>query len=408
MEFNKQYPTKQGNKLAIMGACTILLFVASFFTAFTNEPTEVKEPPVKQAKIHNNGNVNQGKKIQATGIKINGKVEVVLANKVNAQKVLQQFGKVVVDKTQPGTKVQVKYDEKVELIPVESNEGDVSSVEEAVSVLKKGRTKQLTYTVQKGDNLWTIARKNNIHVKEIREANPGLNTDFIDMGQVINLVKPEPLIHIVATVEYTIKEDIPFTVKIEQDKSLRSGVEKIKQPGEKGVKEVTHRAVMRNGVPIKKEILSQKIIVKPVIKVIARGTKGESRMVASRGESRTDELFWPVRGAITSRYGERWGRNHTGIDIDGTTGDPVKATESGKVIYAGWDSAYGKTIVIDHDSGITTRYAHLSSIGVKSGDKVGRGEYIGEVGTTGRTTGSNLHFEVMSNGAFRNPEGYLR
>lgn len=89
-----------------------------------------------------------------------------------AQRTLQRLSSLV-GKNQPGIRVRVKYDEKVELISVETNEGDVSGVEEAVSVLKKGRTGKLTYTVQKGDNLWTIARKNNMRVKEIREANPG-------------------------------------------------------------------------------------------------------------------------------------------------------------------------------------------------------------------------------------------
>lgn len=405
MEFTKQYTTKLGQRLAIIGACAIVLFMANFFAAFANGPTV---PRVKPAKIENKQTVNAGEKIQATGIKINGKVEVVLANKEDAQKVLKQIEAEMVGKTQPRTKIQVKYDKKVELIPLETNRDQISGVEEATTLLKKGRTAKLTYAVQKGDNLWTIAQKNNMRVQEILEANPGLKTDFIDVGQVINLIKPEPLVHIVVTLEYTVKEDIPFTVKVEQDKSLRYGVEKIKQPGKKGTKEVRYRTVLRNGVPVPKEILSQKILAKPMIQVVARGTKGGSRMVASRGESRTSELLWPIRGAITSGYGERWGRNHTGIDIDGATGDPVRATESGKVIYAGWDGAYGKTVVIDHGNGMTTRYAHLSSIGVKEGDSIGRGDYIGDVGTTGRTTGSNLHFEVMSNGAFHNPKGYLR
>ena len=407
MEFKKNF-TKLRKRFAIVGACAVVLFSVNVFNSFVVRPDYARMLPAIQAKTYNKMSAVPEKKIQATGIKINGKVEVVLANKKDAQKVLRKFEMEMVGNTQPGTRVQVKYNVKVELIPVEINEVDVSGVEEAVINLKKGRTQQLTYTVQKGDNLWTIARKNNMRVKEIQEANPGLNTDFIDVDKVINLVKPEPLIHIGVTLENTIKEVIPFTVKIEQDKFLRQGFEKIKQPGKKGLKEVTYRTVLRNGVPVEKEILSQKILVKPVMQVVSRGTKGGSRMVASRGGSRTGELLWPVRGSITSGYGERWGRNHTGVDIDGATGDPVRATESGKIIYASWDGAYGKTIVIDHGSGITTRYAHLSSIGVKSGDKVGRGEYIGEVGTTGRTTGSNLHFEVMSNGAFHNPGEYLR
>jgi murein DD-endopeptidase MepM/ murein hydrolase activator NlpD len=98
---------------------------------------------------------------------------------------------------------------------------------------------------------------------------------------------------------------------------------------------------------------------------------------------------------------------HTGIDIDGRTGDPVRAASAGEVLYAGWLRGYGQVIILDHGGSLTTVYAHLSRIEVQEGAKVGAGEVIGRVGATGVATGSHLHFEVRVNGNAVNPMGYL-
>jgi murein DD-endopeptidase MepM/ murein hydrolase activator NlpD len=118
---------------------------------------------------------------------------------------------------------------------------------------------------------------------------------------------------------------------------------------------------------------------------------------------------WPLRGAITGPYGGR--RHHPGLDIDGNTGDPVRASASGVVRIAGRApsgySGYGNIVLIDHGNGIATLYAHLSRVAVRPGQSVGTGTYIGAVGTTGHSTGSHLHFEVRRGGATTNPAAWL-
>ena len=125
------------------------------------------------------------------------------------------------------------------------------------------------------------------------------------------------------------------------------------------------------------------------------------------------ELFWPTSGAIVSGFGYRthpvYGttRFHSGVDIDGACGQPIFAAETGTVLSAGSNGGYGNATVIDHGNGLSTLYAHQSSIGVSSGQSVGRGEQIGLVGTTGLSTGCHLHFEVRINGEPVDPVPYL-
>ena len=125
------------------------------------------------------------------------------------------------------------------------------------------------------------------------------------------------------------------------------------------------------------------------------------------------ELFWPTSGAIVSGFGYRthpvYGttRFHSGVDIDGACGQPIYSAEDGTVLSAGSNGGYGNATVIDHGNGLSTLYAHQSSIGVSSGSSVSRGQQIGLVGTTGLSTGCHLHFEVRVNGEPVDPVPYL-
>ncbi|MER3396798.1 MAG: hypothetical protein C4319_08470 [Acidimicrobiia bacterium] len=118
-------------------------------------------------------------------------------------------------------------------------------------------------------------------------------------------------------------------------------------------------------------------------------------------------FVWPVNGVVTSGFGMRWGRLHAGIDIAAPIGTPVRAAQSGQVIFAGTQGGYGNLVLIAHGGGIVTAYAHLSAIGVTVGQFVDRGENIGAVGSTGFSTGPHLHFEVRVNGSPVDPMGYL-
>ncbi len=118
-------------------------------------------------------------------------------------------------------------------------------------------------------------------------------------------------------------------------------------------------------------------------------------------------LGWPVSGPVTSGFGSRWGRMHEGIDIGVGEGTPVRAAAAGTVIYAGWMSGYGNLVVVDHGNGLSTAYAHNSSLAVSVGQSVAAGELVSYSGNTGNSTGPHVHFEVRVNGSAVDPLGYL-
>jgi murein DD-endopeptidase MepM/ murein hydrolase activator NlpD len=118
-------------------------------------------------------------------------------------------------------------------------------------------------------------------------------------------------------------------------------------------------------------------------------------------------FIWPVSAPMTSPFGWRWGRMHEGVDLGAAYGTPIAAAAAGTVIYAGWLGGYGNLTVIDHGGGLATAYGHQSSIGVGVGQSVAQGEIIGNVGSTGHSTGPHLHFEVRVNGQAVDPLGYL-
>ncbi len=119
--------------------------------------------------------------------------------------------------------------------------------------------------------------------------------------------------------------------------------------------------------------------------------------------------IWPAKGWLTGRFGGRsdpfTGQSafHQGLDISASKGQPVYATADGRVESAAYASEYGNLIVLQHDFGITTRYGHLSGFNVKAGQTVHRGDVIGYVGSTGRSTGAHLHYEILANGKLLNP-----
>jgi murein DD-endopeptidase MepM/ murein hydrolase activator NlpD len=119
-------------------------------------------------------------------------------------------------------------------------------------------------------------------------------------------------------------------------------------------------------------------------------------------------FIWPANNHFLSGFDYSPSTNHSGIDIDGETGDPLNAADNGVVVYSGWNNwGYGNVVVINHGNGWQTLYAHLNAYNVSCGQSVWQGSVIGAIGITGNSSGSHLHYEMMYNGTKVNPWDYL-
>ena len=145
----------------------------------------------------------------------------------------------------------------------------------------------------------------------------------------------------------------------------------------------------------------------PISSLFSRVPTWDNSGDMARGSAKGKGTWvWPSTWRVITQYYRGW--RHTGLDIDGDYSTNNLAAADGVVIWAGWRNGYGLTVEIDHGNGIVTRYAHHSKIGVKVGDVVRAGDTVGKTGTTGRSTGTHLHFEVIKNGKFQNPLDYIR
>ena len=153
----------------------------------------------------------------------------------------------------------------------------------------------------------------------------------------------------------------------------------------------------------------QERVISEIEKIASQSVVAEDGQIISSGS-------WPVPGysRISSPYGYRihpifnTRKMHTGIDIPGPTGTPIVSIDSGKVIFSGTQRGYGKTVMIQHDDGKVTLYAHNNELNVSVGQRVQKGQVISKMGSTGNSTGPHLHFEVSINGNHVNPLPYIK
>ncbi|MGV6935274.1 peptidoglycan DD-metalloendopeptidase family protein [Paenibacillus sp. CMM36] len=289
--------------------------------------------------------------------------------------------------------------EEIAYEPVKADPNKVLTEAEAVKVLTEGREAPITYTVQEGDSLSSIATKFNMTAWEIKQNNPGLRELYLQIGDELKLTAPKVPVT-VRTVEKVVEQiAIEPEVEIRQSDELKAGVTKVVRPGQAGLKEMDYRLTKENGEVVQEEWLGQKVLQPSITEVVLRGTK-----VVGEGSG---QFAWPVSGAsMSSSFGARWGRMHEGVDLVGSA--DIHASDEGVVSFAGQQNGYGNVIMIDHGNGYQTVYGHLSSIGVHVGQVVQQGESIGVMGNTGRSTGTHLHFEIRKDNTPRNPMTYLR
>lgn len=163
-----------------------------------------------------------------------------------------------------------------------------------------------------------------------------------------------------------------------------------------------------------KPMAIQEIVYHDEMVAVDGGKGSMSQGFSQDGDTGGDDSWGlPVQGRLSSRFGIRYHpilrqrKLHTGDDLAAPYGTPIRAAHGGHVLWSGWKKAYGNTVIVDNGHGLTTLYGHASKLGVKQGQPLKRGEYIGNVGSTGWSTGPHLHFEVRKNGKPIDPTPYL-
>jgi len=252
------------------------------------------------------------------------------------------------------------------------------------------------YQVQDGDTLSTIAERFHLDTKTLVWANEELakHPDMVKAGQSLVILPLDAAYHTVA--EGDTLEGIAAKYQVPAEAILAYKGNDIPDPAHLvvGSKLIVPGAVLPDPKPA---------VVEPPAPVVAPEDQAYSAP-ADQVHSGTGQFMWPEVALITQTFG--WG--HNGIDIAGPWGAPVVAADSGTVVLvAWWEYSYGYHVVIDHGGGLKTLYGHLSEIDVQAGQTVNKGDLIGREGSTGRSTGPHLHFEVTLDGQYVNPFNYL-
>ncbi len=312
-------------------------------------------------------------------------------------------------------------------------------------------TEPIVYTVKAGDNLWNISQKYGVSVAVITDINNLRDKDLLSLGQKLEIPaigggvsisnqKQEPTI-----VTYTVvKGDNLWSISQRYDVKMNTII------STNNLKEISRLSIgQKLKLPItnmdiaKAEGYSQDTAAEEIIYYVKKGeslwsisreynvkleaiiaansivdaskiSAGQQLRIPNVPGARSNicNFIWPAKGRITSPYGMRVisGRKdfHAGIDIGGPTGTNIMAAESGIVSYAGYMRGYGNVIILSHDGGYSTVYGHNSVNLVKKGQYVNKGSIIAKMGSTGNATGPHLHFEIRVSGKPVNPLSYLK
>ncbi|MFJ5624486.1 peptidoglycan DD-metalloendopeptidase family protein [Peribacillus loiseleuriae] len=278
----------------------------------------------------------------------------------------------------------------------------IQSVEETLAFINKGKLILTDYMVKEEKSLQEIADMNHLTTEEMLQLNAHLSTDdVLKKGDVLAISKIIPFINVTVEREFLYESSIPFETKVKVDETLYTGKTELEQEGRNGRKVVASIVNEENEKGEYQEIKSENITQKPVAE---RGIK-ETKETRLQG---TGSFIWPADGGyISSEQGPRWGKIHKGIDIAQPTTKTIHAADHGTVVEAGISGGYGNKIRIDHNNGYETIYAHLESMDVKIGDTVESGSKIGIMGSTGHTTGTHLHFEILKNDHLVDPLDFI-
>lgn len=282
----------------------------------------------------------------------------------------------------------------------------LTDVHEIVKKLTAVTVNTGVYNAAPNDTLHAVAERYSTTLEYLRTLNPDI-PDLLTTGMQVMVpieVRSMPI-------TYTkTKRTVSFinydTVNVETS-MLPVGKREILQQGIKGEKDNLVQVTYVNGAEVKSTLLESKLISEPVTEQVGIGTYAAAPASATTVLTGTGEYGWPVNGGRISDVFIS-NRNHRGLDIAAPGGTEIYAAADGIVTAAQWNNSYGNYMKVDHGDGRETLYAHCSLLLATEGMEVKRGQVIGQVGTTGHSTGNHLHFEVRIDGVNHDPAAFLR
>lgn len=301
--------------------------------------------------------------------------------------------------------VEHHFTQDVEIYEVEVPSNTEFAPDTLQSTLSGNKEEAEYVTVERGDTFNSVAEAAGLTGDELQALNPDADSSKLTVGDQLLVKQAVPMLTVETVVTETYEETIQSPVEYVDNPNLYEGTTRLKAAGQDGVEKIEARVTCINGQEVQRKEVSRTTVQEATTTYMYQGTK-EKPSTASTG------IFnWPLRGTITSPFGYRniFGSTsfHSGLDIAAPYGTQISAADGGTVTFAGWRGSYGQTVIITHDNGMVTYYAHCSSLLVNAGDKVYQGQAIARVGMTGTATGYHCHFEVRVNGKSVDPANYL-
>lgn len=260
------------------------------------------------------------------------------------------------------------------------------SIDPLTQISDKPRADILEYTVENGDTLASIAKKFGVDTDSIKWLNKGLNEKKLKLDSVLKIPPVTGVVHVVKGGE-TI-----YSISKRYNVSAQAVVD---FPFNEFTNDETFSLAIGQQLVIPDGEMPDEIILSPRSNLAGALTPNAGAVSA------TGNWIWPAAGSISQGF-KSW---HKGIDIANRGGGPILAADSGTVLVASWldNTGYGNRVMIDHGNGLKTLYAHMASFSVVVGQTVKRGDKLGMMGSTGRSTGTHLHFEIRTSAGIANP-----
>ncbi len=262
------------------------------------------------------------------------------------------------------------------------------------SVSEKPRSEIIEYEVKSGETISQISQKFDIDTNTIKWAND-ITSDSIKPGQILKILPVSGVSHQVKSGDTL--ESVAKKYTAESQAILQYPFNDVPDDFKLKIGQVL---IVPDGTPPETKLPAK---IKPVPQYLAKSGPAGPTFNAPGGGN----FIWPTVAQMISTYFAWW---HPGIDMSNRAGPAVVASDGGTVIVAGWPDnyGYGNRVVVDHGNGYQSLYAHLSNIYVSNGQRISRGQTVGQMGSTGRSTGTHLHFEIHYKGIAVNPLAILK